>query len=66
MEKITVIYHSQQYGNTKILAEALADDKVKRGQATFSSTQVSLKSRPLCIPRNSPIIFFRKSSLSPF
>jgi len=41
-------------------------NKVKRGQATFSSTQVSLKSRSLCIPRNSPIIFFRKSSLSPF
>jgi multimeric flavodoxin WrbA len=25
MKKILVIYHSQQYGNTKILAEALAD-----------------------------------------
>jgi multimeric flavodoxin WrbA len=25
MSKILVIYHSQQYGNTKILAEALAD-----------------------------------------
>lgn len=25
MGKIIVIYHSQQYGNTKILAEALAD-----------------------------------------
>jgi len=25
MKKIVVIYHSQQYGNTKILAEALAE-----------------------------------------
>ena len=25
MEKILVIYHSQQYGNTKILAEAIAE-----------------------------------------
>jgi flavodoxin len=25
MEKIIVIYHSQQYGNTKVLAEALAE-----------------------------------------
>ena len=25
MKKILVIYHSQQFGNTKILAEALAD-----------------------------------------
>ena len=25
MDKIIVIYHSQQYGNTKILAEALAE-----------------------------------------
>jgi flavodoxin len=31
MGKILVIYHNQQYGNTKILAEALADGFGKSG-----------------------------------
>jgi multimeric flavodoxin WrbA len=31
MGKIIVIYHSQQYGNTKILAEALADGAREAG-----------------------------------
>jgi multimeric flavodoxin WrbA len=31
MGKVTVIYHSQQYGNTKILAEALADGAREAG-----------------------------------
>ena len=31
MGKITVIYHSQQYGNTKTLAEALADGAREAG-----------------------------------
>jgi multimeric flavodoxin WrbA len=31
MDKIIVIYHSQQYGNTKILAEALADGAREAG-----------------------------------
>ena len=31
MEKILVIYHSQQYGNTKILAEALAEGAREAG-----------------------------------
>jgi multimeric flavodoxin WrbA len=34
MEKILVIYHSQQYGNTKILAEALADGAREAGAKT--------------------------------
>jgi multimeric flavodoxin WrbA len=33
MKKILVIYHSQQYGNTKILAEALADGVREAGAA---------------------------------
>jgi flavorubredoxin len=31
MGKVIVIYHSQQYGNTKILAEALADGTREAG-----------------------------------
>ena len=31
MEKIIVIYHSQQYGNTKMLAEALAEGAREAG-----------------------------------
>ena len=31
MKKITVIYHSQQYGNTKVLAEALAEGARQAG-----------------------------------
>ena len=31
MDKIIVIYHSQQYGNTKILAEALAEGAREAG-----------------------------------
>ena len=31
MGKILVIYHSQQYGNTKILAEALAEGAQEAG-----------------------------------
>ena len=32
MGKILVIYHSQQYGNTKILAEALAEGVREAGE----------------------------------
>ncbi len=33
MKKVLIIYHSQQYGNTKILAEALADGVREAGAA---------------------------------
>jgi flavorubredoxin len=39
MGKVLVIYHSQQYGNTKILAEALAEGVRKAGeQVTLINT----------------------------
>ena len=40
MDKIIVIYHSQQYGNTKILAEALAEG-VREAGAEVSLTNTN-------------------------